>query len=104
MIRRPPRSTLFPYTTLFRSIVEACLVAGERWRTVSMGAVGFDEIQIATCAQRDLEGMTLAALAKKRGMPPAEAMLHLLLEERATVSMVAFSQSPDNVTKVLAHP
>src|SRR3712207_7385288 len=25
MIRRPPRSTLFPYTTLFRS-------AGERWR------------------------------------------------------------------------
>src|SRR2546430_6114202 len=24
MIRRPPRSTLFPYTTLFRSIVLAC--------------------------------------------------------------------------------
>src|SRR2546421_5526504 len=24
MIRRPPRSTLFPYTTLFRSIVVAC--------------------------------------------------------------------------------
>src|SRR2546430_8393407 len=25
MIRRPPRSTLFPYTTLFRSCVEACV-------------------------------------------------------------------------------
>src|SRR3989441_11717311 len=25
MIRRPPRSTLFPYTTLFRSIVARCL-------------------------------------------------------------------------------
>src|SRR5256885_16757482 len=25
MIRRPPRSTLFPYTTLFRSAVEASL-------------------------------------------------------------------------------
>src|SRR3712207_8441928 len=24
MIRRPPRSTLFPYTTLFRSVVAAC--------------------------------------------------------------------------------
>src|SRR3712207_8807197 len=24
MIRRPPRSTLFPYTTLFRSILEGC--------------------------------------------------------------------------------
>src|SRR5256885_12116113 len=35
MIRRPPRSTLFPYTTLFRSVVsvfsvcEAVVVAGE---------------------------------------------------------------------------
>src|SRR3712207_7994884 len=28
MIRRPPRSTLFPYTTLFRSRVEADLIYG----------------------------------------------------------------------------
>src|SRR2546422_1755387 len=26
MIRRPPRSTLFPYTTLFRSVVEVALL------------------------------------------------------------------------------
>src|SRR3712207_7095232 len=25
MIRRPPRSTLFPYTTLFRSIADSCI-------------------------------------------------------------------------------
>src|SRR5260370_13850867 len=25
MIRRPPRSTLFPYTTLFRSTLEECI-------------------------------------------------------------------------------
>src|SRR5438067_8212767 len=30
MIRRPPRSTLFPYTTLFRS-VRACLVIPAAW-------------------------------------------------------------------------
>src|SRR3712207_8054045 len=29
MIRRPPRSTLFPYTTLFRSRIEARLDAGD---------------------------------------------------------------------------
>src|SRR5256885_16129567 len=29
MIRRPPRSTLFPYTTLFRSLLERMLVDGE---------------------------------------------------------------------------
>src|SRR3712207_8705272 len=28
MIRRPPRSTLFPYTTLFRSVVERLKRAG----------------------------------------------------------------------------
>src|SRR5258707_11935929 len=28
MIRRPPRSTLFPYTTLFRSVLLLGLVAG----------------------------------------------------------------------------
>src|ERR1039457_1315096 len=26
MIRRPPRSTLFPYTTLFRSLIDAILL------------------------------------------------------------------------------
>src|SRR2546430_9329762 len=31
MIRRPPRSTLFPYTTLFRSR----MMAGEWWRAVT---------------------------------------------------------------------
>jgi N-acyl-D-aspartate/D-glutamate deacylase len=87
-----------------RRIVEECLVDGERWRTASMGAVGFDEIQIATCAQRELEGLTLVALARASGTTPAEAMMNLLLQEQASVSMVAFSQSPDNVAKVLAHP
>src|SRR2546422_4303350 len=28
MIRRPPRSTLFPYTTLFRSLDRECRAAG----------------------------------------------------------------------------
>src|SRR3712207_6994852 len=28
MIRRPPRSTLFPYTTLFRSVVDLGVVLG----------------------------------------------------------------------------
>src|SRR2546425_8949617 len=48
MIRRPPRSTLFPYTTLFRSPIHASLVmrtspgriasapiARRKWRTVA---------------------------------------------------------------------
>src|SRR5687768_17683656 len=32
MIRRPPRSTLFPYTTLFRSGIDGCGRRGRRRR------------------------------------------------------------------------
>src|SRR5947199_8080940 len=34
MIRRPPRSTLFPYTTLFRSWIRQNTTNGDRWRLV----------------------------------------------------------------------
>src|SRR5256885_12127212 len=50
MIRRPPRSTLFPYTTLFRSVGRSCGIwwrrqnaasteSGERLRTMAGGPV-----------------------------------------------------------------
>src|SRR3989449_3036175 len=34
MIRRPPRSTLFPYTTLFRSLDLAARLPGLRWAKI----------------------------------------------------------------------
>src|SRR5690348_18182895 len=35
MIRRPPRSTLFPYTTLFRSVIDGLLhITDLAWRRV----------------------------------------------------------------------
>src|SRR3712207_7268386 len=39
MIRRPPRSTLFPYTTLFRSQLSIPMVLG---RAIDDGVVGRD--------------------------------------------------------------
>src|SRR5258707_6630936 len=39
MIRRPPRSTLFPYTTLFRSLAQALDLCDELDRSAS-GALG----------------------------------------------------------------
>src|SRR2546422_5498244 len=44
MIRRPPRSTLFPYTTLFRSAEQQLAVA--RARVVSGAAVQTDSLQL----------------------------------------------------------
>src|SRR5256885_2502833 len=37
MIRRPPRSTLFPYTTLFRSAVSRCAAALGRCAATAAG-------------------------------------------------------------------
>ena len=87
-----------------RRIADECLVDGERWGTVSQGGVGFDQIFIASCQRRELEGLNLAQLAQQSGQAPAEALMNLLLEERCTVGMVSFSQSIENVAKVLAHP
>ena len=42
MIRRPPRSTLFPYTTLFRSIAQAH--AAYTKRKVANGVMDFDDL------------------------------------------------------------
>ncbi len=87
-----------------RRIVEECLIDGERWGTVSQGGIGFDQVFIATCKRRELEGLSLAQIARQSGMAPAEVLMNLLLEEKCTVGMVSFSQSIDNVAKVLAHP
>src|SRR3989449_8712489 len=54
MIRRPPRSTLFPYTTLFRSLVENRYV-GMKSRGVSEPPGG----TILHVARRALESLTL---------------------------------------------
>src|SRR5260221_9813822 len=48
MIRRPPRSTLFPYTTLFRSLVDHGLVAEvAAAAAVVLGDVGAQQAQLS---------------------------------------------------------
>jgi N-acyl-D-amino-acid deacylase len=86
-----------------RRAMQDCLVDGERWRTGS-GAMGWDEIMIATCSKPELAGLRLADLARLSGKSPAEAMMDLVLEEHAGVSMISFSQSEENVATVLAYP
>src|SRR3989454_11077702 len=48
MIRRPPRSTLFPYTTLFRSL---CLVIGGVGHGNAPGASGVHHLREELVAQ-----------------------------------------------------
>src|SRR5690348_17896895 len=53
MIRRPPRSTLFPYTTLFRSVAGARAACGSRDRARWLSRVA---IAHRRCAQRRARG------------------------------------------------
>src|SRR2546427_7632698 len=46
MIRRPPRSTLFPYTTLFRSLLAGRLRGGERRVVVRLGRDLLDVLDV----------------------------------------------------------
>src|SRR5258706_272177 len=52
MIRRPPRSTLFPYTTLFRSTVDY---------TVADANVTLADVKFAVSGAKDLAGNTQVA-------------------------------------------
>src|SRR3712207_8203792 len=51
MIRRPPRSTLFPYTTLFRSFMSVGMsidgqVVGDRWLALLLATLAVVAIKI----------------------------------------------------------
>ena len=83
-----------------RRIVAEHVTADGRWRT-AQGTLAFSEIMIATCPSPQDEGSSLADLATRRGMPAAEAMLDLLVEHDAAVSVVMFSQAEANVQKAL---
>src|SRR5256885_4350676 len=48
MIRRPPRSTLFPYTTLFRSLLESSSAAMQRAVATAKQAASSDVTMLLT--------------------------------------------------------
>src|SRR5688500_19901803 len=77
MIRRPPRSTLFPYTTLFRSIGE--LVA----LNVSDVDVDRKQIQITGRATRG-RAVTRSEEHTSELQSPCNLVCRLLLEKKKT--------------------
>src|SRR5258708_13149291 len=67
MIRRPPRSTLFPYTTLFRSLADLA-------RGVGGGVVGDDDLEIAHALRSEEHTSELQS--------PDHLVCRLLLEKK----------------------
>src|SRR5260221_4754318 len=84
MIRRPPRSTLFPYTTLFRSFLTESLVDGERSQSKSFSScarigrifsfsASRSEERFSRNAETDLVCRLLLEKKKKEGIPYVHA-------------------------------
>src|SRR5436853_6500429 len=66
MIRRPPRSTLFPYTTLFRSLVEAALQATAGGRLPAGSAAGRTRSEEHTSELQSLRHLVCRLLLEKK--------------------------------------
>src|SRR3712207_7556966 len=67
MIRRPPRSTLFPYTTLFRSPIDV------------VGVIGPDEWGLDEGAYGGANGRFLATLMRRIDAPLPSRWMSILL-------------------------
>src|SRR2546430_11871129 len=69
MIRRPPRSTLFPYTTLFRSrlaVLTRIRPASPRITTGSMGRSGGDRSEEHTSELQSQSNLVCRLLLEKK--------------------------------------
>src|SRR3712207_8713520 len=61
MIRRPPRSTLFPYTTLFRSVLGGLLLLVELLAELRVCAEGDDRLDGQVRVVREVAGEVVRA-------------------------------------------
>src|SRR2546426_7907808 len=81
MIRRPPRSTLFPYTTLFRSTAFASLTAADFSANDQLAKM-IGEAEFASLVhQGEKESMYLSDIAKR-------VILVVLFDQRTTLGLV----------------
>src|SRR2546423_13320334 len=67
MMRQPPRSTLLPYTTLFRSQMESCFTDNETYvgctDAATLAPAGLDTTKVNVTGQA-VDGYTITATSK----------------------------------------
>src|SRR2546429_8021136 len=83
MIRRPPRSTLFPYTTLFRSDARRQAALDDVYRRiVSAGGSGLAINGTQVAAERSLAELHTAINAARRNLTPSAGIAQREAEVR----------------------
>src|SRR3989454_7725138 len=87
MIRRPPRSTLFPYTTLFRSYAHVAVAAGRNGRYVMVHG---RHVPGAAVGERDGEQVLALAGAPVVPVPPQDRKSTRLNSSHLVISYAVF--------------
>src|SRR5215813_15175903 len=112
MIRRPPRSTLFPYTTLFRSghlprIRTAQPVVGLLLLPARLDGLAEDPVFVAEPVAHSRQGHGGHRLDEACGEPTqtaiAQPSVGLLLEESGPVETLVLDERPDRVVEPEIH-
>src|SRR2546426_4180020 len=80
MIRRPPRSTLFPYTTLFRSSAQQAATADRLRRRLSAALGGL--VDRSVCRTDDHDNQTRSEEHTSELQSPCNLVCRLLLEKK----------------------
>ena len=109
MIRRPPRSTLFPYTTLFRSVREGGVVVLLAECIEGSGSAKLEEtfkrLKTAAAIREELENNfqigANKAFAITRPLGKAKFILVTALDPEMAKSML-FTATTDNVEDAIA--
>src|SRR2546430_50533 len=96
MIRRPPRSTLFPYTTLFRSVTSEA-VAEFNSSLLRASLLANDHLSLVEAARLT----TLRAAAATTGVPEATTSHDTAALQRLLTPVVANASVPSLVLDVL---
>ena len=66
-------------------------------------SASYDKILICTCVNdKTMEGKTISKVAEERGISPADAVLDIILSERAEVMIVIDSQSDSDNRRIIA--
>src|SRR3712207_7112393 len=89
MIRRPPRSTLFPYTTLFRSLADA--------QPVGIAVVAGDVTTPAVVVRRAVREQATGDAVRDHGDGVHEGLRHAGGQRQRSEEHTCELQSPQNL-------
>src|SRR3712207_7338524 len=96
MIRRPPRSTLFPYTTLFRSLRPVVLLVPHALEQLGprddLARIAREELEHRHLARAELDVLAMARSEEHTSELQSRQYLvcRLLLEKNTTTSRTCF--------------